>query len=226
MRREGFKDSIPIVLGYIPVAIAYGILAKTAELSLLECFLISAMVYAGASQFIAVNLIMLKVGIGEIILTTFLVNIRHLLMSASLLSKLEKHPKLNFIYAFGMTDEFFSVASFTDKKLKPPYTLTLEFVPYVTWVSFSVVGYVLGSVLPELLKESMNIALYALFIAILIPEVKKHHIMLKVTLLAGMMNTVSLYVFRLPQGWSILLTIIVVSYFASKNEQVKEAFHE
>lgn len=226
MIKKGVRDSFPIVLGYIPVAIAYGILAKSANLSLVECFLISALVFAGASQFIAVNLLMLNVGIGEIILTTFLVNIRHFLMSASLTSKLEKHPSLNFLYAFGMTDEFFSVASFTKEPLKPTYSLALEYTPYFIWVLFSVVGFLLGSILPELLKESMNIALYALFIAIIVPEVKKHHAILLVTLLAGVVNTVCLYVFSIPQGWSILISVVLVSYFGAKHPKIKEAFHE
>lgn len=226
MKQSGFKDSFPIVLGYMPVAIAYGVLAKTAGISLTTCFLMSALVYAGASQFIALNMIILGISTGEIILTTFLVNIRHLLMSASVQQKIEKHPLLNPIYAFGVTDEFFSVASFTKNELKPKYILFLEFTPYITWVSFSIVGYLLGSILPEVLKSSMNIALYAMFIALIIPEIKKHHVILGLTVLSGLVNTICIYLLKIPGGWSIMISVILVSLVGMKHPKVKEAIDD
>lgn len=222
--KKGIKDSLPVVMGYIPVAIAYGVLAKTTGVSALICFLISAMVFAGASQFIAMNLMMLNISIGEIILTTFLVNIRHFLMSASLKKKLE-NVRFKPIIAFGITDEFFSVASFSDQKMTTSYTLALEFIPYLTWVAFSMVGYSLGSIIPESLQLSMNIALYAMFIALIIPEIKKHYIILLVVLSAGLINTFCLYICHIPQGWSIVITVILVSFFGMKQEKVREAIH-
>lgn len=224
--KKGLRDSFPIVLGYMPVAIAYGVLAKTSGVTLLTCYLLSALVYAGASQFIGLNLIALGLSTSEIVLTTFLVNIRHLLMSASLQTKLKSSRSLKAIIAFGITDEFFSVASFTKEPLDAKYVLPLEFAPYLTWTSFSVIGYLLGSILPELLKNSMNIALYAMFIALIIPEIKKHHVILGLTLLSGLVNGICIYLMHIPSGWSLMISIILVSFLATKHPAVKEAMDE
>lgn len=223
---KGMKDALPIVLGYIPVGIAYGVLAKTSGVSLLVCYLMSVIVYAGASQFIALNLFTLGVSGPEIILTTFLVNIRHLLMSASLQPKLKNYSGLKGLIAFGVTDEFFSVASFTKNELKGSYLFPLEFIPYLTWTSFSVVGYLLGSILPEVLRSSMNIAIYAMFIALIMPEIKKHHIILFLTILSGIVNTICIYLLHIPGGWSIMISVILVSLFATFHPSVKEAIDE
>lgn len=224
--KKGLRDSLPIVLGYMPVALAYGVLAKTSGVSLLTCYLLSAIVYAGASQFIALNLITLGMSSYEIIITTFLVNIRHLLMSASLQAKLKKHKKLGPLIAFGVTDEFFSVASFTKETLEPKYVLPLEFMPYITWSAFSVLGYMLGSILPEILRESMNIALYAMFIALIMPEIKKHHIILALTVFSGLVNTICIYLLHIPSGWSLMISIILVSFAGMKHPAVKEAIDD
>lgn len=224
--KKGLRDSLPVVLGYMPVAIAYGVLAKTSGVSLLACYLMSALVYAGASQFIALNLITLGLSSSEIIITTFLVNIRHLLMSASLQPKLQKSKSLKAIIAFGITDEFFSIASFTEEKLDAGYILPLEFVPYITWSAFSVLGYMLGSILPEVLKESMNIALYAMFIALIMPEIKKHHVILGLTLFSGLINAICIYLLGIGSGWSLMISVILVSYAGMKHPAVREAIDD
>src|SRR5665648_872086 len=110
--RDSFRRATPIVFGYVPVAIAFGILSKTIGLSLLETTLISLIVYSGAAQFMFLNLLIVGVGPIEIIVTTFLINFRHFLMSVSLASKLNSTNKRWFpLLAFGVTDETFAVVS-------------------------------------------------------------------------------------------------------------------
>lgn len=210
--KDAVNDGIPIVMGFIPIAMAFGILSKSAGITLFESLGFSMIVFAGASQFIALNLLIAGAAIGEIILTTFLVNFRHFLFAASLSPKLTKDMKkaVPFI-AFGLTDEIFSVASLKKKELTKEYMLVLEFSVYLALAFGTFLGYVLGGVLPTVVQLSMGIALYALFTAILVPEMKKSFKVVLLLIMSGITNTVCLYVFTFPQGWSIVISIILVS---------------
>lgn len=225
--KEAIKDGLPIVIGFIPVSMAFGILSKSGDLSLIESVSFSLFVFAGASQFIAVNLIIVGASLGEILLTTLLVNMRHLLFSASLSSKLsvEMKKKIPFI-AFGLTDETFSVASLKKKELTNKYMLTLESMAYSSFVVGTFLGYILGGVLPKILQISMGIALYSLFVAILVPEIKKSKKFLILVILSGIVNTVLVKLAYFPQGWSIIITVLVVSFFGLFISEGKEKVNE
>ncbi len=122
--KEGVVAGLPLVIGYFPVAVAFGILAKTTGISLMESFLFSFFVFAGASQFMALNLLAVGAGVGQIILTTLLVNFRHFLMSASLTTRITKDMKKWVpLIAFGVTDEVFSVVSFKEEDLTTKFIL-------------------------------------------------------------------------------------------------------
>lgn len=210
--KEAMKDGMPIVMGFIPIAMAFGILSKTAEITLLESLGFSMIVFAGASQFIALNLLIAGASIGEIVLTTLLVNFRHFLFAASLSPKVTKDMKKAVpLIAFGLTDEIFSVASLKEKTLTKEYMLVLEFCAYSALAVGTALGYVLGGILPTVVQLSMGIALYALFTAILVPEIKKSLKVLILLIMSGLTNTLCLYVFNIPQGWSIVISIILVS---------------
>jgi len=210
--KDALNDGFPIVMGYIPVAMAFGILAKSAGISVAQSVGLSMIVFAGASQFIAVNLLIAGSSMGEIILTTLLVNFRHFLFSASLSPKLTKdmNKYIPFI-AFGLTDEVFSVASLKEKELTPQYLLVLELCAYSSFASGTLLGYVLGGILPTVVQLSMGIALYALFTAILVPEMKKSFKVVLLLTMSGVTNTVCLYALKIPQGWSIVISIVLVS---------------
>ena len=112
MIRKGFATGFPIILGYLPVAITYGVLAKQAGMSLTELTLMSALVYAGASQFMAVNMFAVGTGALEIIIATFVLNFRHFVMSLSFMNQLKKIKlKWKIPLAFGLTDESFAVSA-------------------------------------------------------------------------------------------------------------------
>ncbi|WP_066500431.1 AzlC family ABC transporter permease [Abyssisolibacter fermentans] len=226
--KDGVIDSIPIVIGFVPIAMTFGILAKNADITMFHCILFSVLVFAGASQFIALNLILLGAGIGEIVLTTFLVNFRHFLMSASLTTKITKDmKKWSPFIAFGITDEVFSVASFKKGTLTKQYIISLELLAYSAWVSGTVLGYLVGGILPKIIKASMGIALYAMFVAILIPEAKKSIKPIILAGLSGIINSICIYFLTLPQGWSIVISIVLTSFiglFLFKEEE--EAVYE
>ena len=214
--KKGLKMGFPIVIGYAPVAIAFGLICKSEGFSLFETFAFSFFVYAGASQFMGVNLLVLGMGGASIVLTTFLVNLRHFLMSSSISKKIDENC-LKFIpvIAFGITDETFSVASMQEGKLKSEFMLALEFITHLAWYGFSVLGYVFGEFLPETVSMSMGIALYALFIAMIVPEMKKSKYVTAIVILAGVINMIAKKITVIPKGWSIIIAIMCASFVGS-----------
>lgn len=210
--QDAVKAGIPIFIGYFPAAVAFGILSKTTGVSLLESFLFSAVVFAGASQFIALNLLAAGMGPTGIILTTLLVNFRHFLMSAYLSTRIkEKIKKYYFFLAFGVTDEVFSVLSFKKGPLSKEFVFALQMSAYSGWVSGTLCGYLLGGFMPPILSQSMGVALYALLLAILMPEIKASRLSLFLALASGLLNWLLTYLDFLPKGWSIIVCILVIA---------------
>ncbi|RLC23513.1 MAG: branched-chain amino acid ABC transporter permease [Deltaproteobacteria bacterium] len=213
---DAVKAGIPIFIGYVPAAIAFGILSKGCGITLLECFLFSAVVFAGASQFIALNLLMTGMGSGGIILTTLLVNSRHFLMSAYLSTRIGRFAKRYiFLMAFGVTDEVFSVLSFKKGPLSKTFIFIVQLFAYTAWVSGTVAGYILGGFLPEILTQSMGVALYSLLLAILIPEIKTSVTILILTIASGLLNTLLIKLDILPKGWTIIACILIIALAGS-----------
>lgn len=218
---SGFIAGISIAIGYIPAALTFGLLAKATGLSLIETTAMSAFVYAGAAQYMALNLIVVGTGALELIFSTFIINIRHFLMSASLSEKVEKeHPLIKALYSFFITDEVFAVASTQPGRISTRFLFGAGFIAYSSWGVSSVIGYLAVSVLPEIVQNSMAIALYAMFIGLLTPKAKKFRKVAFLASLAMILNTI--LQFLLPSGWAIifstLLSSIIVQYIDPKGE--------
>src|SRR5699024_4598855 len=179
MFRRGLQVGFPIILGYIPVAITFGVLAVQGGLSLIELTMMSALVYAGASQFMGVNMIIGGSAAVEIIVATFVLNFRHFIMSLSFMNDIKESVSLKgrFGLSLGLTDEAFAVSSLNQNEAKGKYAVyfytAIYLTGYLTWVIVSFLGGLLGEIIPEQLSQSMGIALYAMFIGLLIPSVKK-----------------------------------------------------
>ncbi|QLY82370.1 AzlC family ABC transporter permease [Clostridium intestinale] len=210
--KDGVITSIPVVVGYFPVAMAFGLLSKSTDISLLDSFLFSVFVYAGASQFMALDLIKASIGTGSIILSTFLLNLRHGMMSASLALRL-KNVKRKWFYfiAFGVTDETFSISSLKEGDLNVPFLLGMQGMSYGSWICGTVAGYLVGTILPESLQSSLGIGLYAMFMAILMPEIKKSSGVLFISLISGGIYFLIAYFKIVPSEWSLIFTIIVAT---------------
>lgn len=222
--KSGLMAGIPIFLGYFPVAMAFGLLAKTNGITLGEAIGFSALVFAGASQFMALNLIQSGAVFMEIVIATLLLNFRHFLMSASVASRMETKKKWTLpLVAFGITDETFAVAATAEGKLNPRYLIPLEATAYIGWVSGTACGHIMGAALPEILQKSMGIGLYAMFVAILLPSVRK-------TVWSGVLAGVAALVHTglakmevLPSGWNIIAAIVLVAgagaWFITEQEE-------
>lgn len=172
----GLRTGTPIALGYIPSAIACGILCQTAGLTAFESLFMSLIVFAGASQFVALNLLIIGSSIPEIVLATAVLNMRHIMLSSSIARRLT--PDISALkkswICFELTDESFSVASMQKEPLlAPEFMFGLNIVGHCTWVIGTLLGFYGTSVLPQNVQESMGIALYALFIGLLLPSMRK-----------------------------------------------------
>ncbi|AVX20309.1 MULTISPECIES: AzlC family ABC transporter permease [Carboxydocella] len=221
--RAGCKAGLAIAVGYFPVAMAFGLMAKAINVSGLEATLFSLLVFAGASQFMALNLIKAGVFSGEIILATLLLNFRHFLMSAALSTRLEDRRFWRLaLVAFGITDETFALAMTREGKLNFSFLLGLEGTAYLAWVLGTVTGYLLGDGLPPAWQNSLAIGLYAMFAAILVPEGKKSARLLMVAALAGLINTGLSYLGRLPGGWNLIIAMVAAAAFALVMERGRE----
>lgn len=208
--KKGLQAGLSIAIGYFPVALTFGLLAKTTGLTLIETLLMSFFVYAGASQYIALNLISLGTGAFEIILTTFIVNIRHFLMSASLNEVAEEErTSKKAVYAFGITDETFSVAATNPGTVTTGYMFGLTIIAYLSWGINSGVGYVIGAALPETLQESMSVALYAMFVGLLVPSLKKSVKVIMLAVLAACFNSIFTLSEWLSTGWAIVVSTLL-----------------
>ncbi len=210
---NGLKAGLSIAIGYFPVALTFGLLAKTAGLSIIEATAMSLFVYAGASQYIALSLISAAVHPVLIVVNTFIVNIRHFLMTASLNEKMMPEKRtIKALYAFGITDETFSVlATSKNEKISSAHAFGVTFIAYASWVTFTAIGHVIGANLPLFLQAAMSIALYAMFVGLLVPSMKGNR---KVISLAGMAAAIqSFFYFTgiLSTGWAILVSTLVAS---------------
>lgn len=167
---HGLKDGLPIGLGYLSVSFAFGVSASLLGLPFFMSVLISMTNLTSAGQLAGLNIIVALGSVVEMILTQLVINARYFLMSITLTQKLDdsfSFPHRLFCSAF-VTDEIFAVAS-SKKSFGRNYFYGLVVLPYVGWAVGTLLGSLAGSILPEFISNALGIALYAMFIAIIIP---------------------------------------------------------
>lgn len=209
--RQGVKASLPVLLGYIPIGLAFGVLATQAGLKVWQVFFMSLMVYAGSAQFIAVGLLAVGASWSTIVITTFLVNSRHILMSASLAPYLKSYPNaLLALISFGITDETYAVAmgEITKDNKKPPYFLGLNITSQFFWIISTVTGAAVGNVIPDPQAFGLHFALPAMFIGLLVIQMKGSLSLV----IAGLAMLLSLY-FKIviPGNWNVIFATIITA---------------
>lgn len=172
--KRGIHDGIPIFLGYISVSFAFGIYAVTSGLTELETLLISMTTVTSAGQLASVPLITAGSSLIELAATQLIINMRYALMSVSLSQKLDSSVTIKdrFLIAFVNTDEVFAVA-LGNKSVGKKYMYGLILMPYIGWCLGTLIGVVAGNILPSIVISALGIAIYAMLIAIIIPQAKK-----------------------------------------------------
>lgn len=208
---NGAKDSIPIMLGYIPIGLTLGIMAKDIGFSVPIMGAMSTIVYAGSAQFIAIDMISNGMSKMAIIITTFFINFRHFLMSSAYAPHFrnEKFSSLA-ILSFGITDESFSVGLNTAQnepdRFNRHYMLGLHLTAQVTWILFSMLGIALGDIVNNYERFGLNFALPAMFIG-LISLLLKNKIGVLICCLGGALSIVFLQ-FGL-ENWNVIFAALI-----------------
>ncbi|MBW2561744.1 MAG: AzlC family ABC transporter permease [Deltaproteobacteria bacterium] len=172
--KDGVIGAWPICLGYLAIGLAFGVIAQKAGLSPVEIGLMSLLVYAGSSQFIAVSMLSAGAGIVPIVITTFTVNLRHMLMSSSLATFMRNLGICRLsLFAYGVTDESFALnsAKFRSGKWDWRRALVLNHTTNLTWIASTVAGGFGGQFIPAG-ALGIDYALSAMFICLLIFQLR------------------------------------------------------
>lgn len=173
--KRGVTDGLPICIGYFSVSFAFGIFAVGMGLSVFEALLISMTNLTSAGQLAAVPIICGGGTFAELAVSQLVINSRYSLMSVSLSQKLGKSVNLlnRFLIAFGNTDEIFAVATSNKGTVGKKYMYGLILTPYIGWSGGTLLGAVAGHILPQIVITSLGVAIYGMFIAIVVPQLKR-----------------------------------------------------
>ena len=171
---DGVRAGLPICLGYIPIGLAFGVIAQKAGLGPLEIAMMSILVFAGSSQFIAVSMISSGAEILSVIITTFMVNLRHFLMSSSL-SRFSGNKRGGFlsVFSYGITDESFAVnlSRFTQNEWDMNRALVVNQTANLVWILSTVAGGIGSQFIPQK-AFGIDYALIAMFICLLVFQLR------------------------------------------------------
>ncbi|NET04162.1 MAG: branched-chain amino acid ABC transporter permease [Symploca sp. SIO2B6] len=209
--RAGLLQSVPIILGYIPVGIAFGVLSLEVGVSPLNTLLMSAMVLGAASQLVAIQLLTLDTSPVVIVTTIFVVNLRHMLFSSAIGPYLKgwRWYEIAF-FAYGLTDEAFALHTrkFKKKDLDKTEAITINAIAHGSWILGTCLGIIIGSSLQKIEFLDLEYALPAMFIALLL-ILARTWLSLFIALLAGTIATLTLITGM--NYWNLILATIICS---------------
>ncbi len=229
--RKGLLDGFPIFLGYLSVAITFGMMTTEHHLPVWSAILISMSNFTSSGQFAGTALILSGSNYLEIAITTFIINVRYILMGISLSQKLD--PKISTwqrcLLAFGDSDEIFAVSMQQPGVITAQYFAGIFLFPYIGWTMGTLIGATAVSLLPVSLRSALGIAIYGMFVAVIIPPARK---LRPVTFTVIVAAAVSCFLRFTPglntigSGWVIIICAIVAPalaalWFADKPEEPK-----
>lgn len=229
--RLGLRDGVPIAIGYVSVSFSFGIAAVAAGLTWWQALLISMTNLTSSGQFAGISIIANAGAYMEMAMTQFVINLRYSLMGISLSQKLDDRFKAVYKVVLGhaITDEIFAVSMSGAGKVTPSYFLGLSLLPYGGWSLGTLLGAVCGNILPVSVSTALGIAIYGMFIAILVPVMKESRAVLKVVLLAV---AISCCIYYLPAfqdisaGTSIIICAVAASVVGALLFPIEEGGEE
>lgn len=231
--KRGVKDGIPIGLGYLAVSFTFGMMAVSGGLSIWQAVLISLTNLTSAGQFAGLDIIIMGGSYWEMALTQLIINLRYCLMSFSLAQKLRRDVPWAHRYAvaFGVTDEIFGVSASQPGKVSPYYNYGAMSMAIPGWVLGTLAGAISGSLLPDFVISALSVAIYGMFLAIIISPAKTNKAVLGVVI--GAMAVSSLFAVvpilkNISSGFVIIITTVLVAGTAAilcpvKEEEVHES---
>lgn len=206
----GARKAVPIMLGYTPLGLAFGVIAREQGLNVLQTVLMSLTSFTGSGQFIAVGMLGAGTSLTAILLTNLLVNLRYLLFSASMAPHVKKIPSwVQAVLAFGITDETFTLnmVEFGKRGGDRDFILGVNIFSHLSWIVNSAIGAAVGNLIPDINRFGVNFALPAMFIALLAMQLKDRTT-LWVSFFAG---GISLGVFMLTQNGSHIIVATIIA---------------
>lgn len=224
---KGIKDGMPIALGYLAVSFSLGIQARSAGISAFFATLMSLLNVTSAGEFAAISIIAVSGSYVEIALSQLIINLRYMLMSCSLSQKIDpKAPGFHrFAIAFGITDEIYGISSAVQGYLNPCYTYGAMLVSIPGWTIGTCLGVVVGNILPDIIVNALGVALYGMFIAIIIPPAKQNKI-IAIAVVAAMASSYIAgklpYISELSSGTRIIILTVIISFIFAIIAPVKD----
>lgn len=212
---RGMKAGIPIGLGYLSVSFTFGIIAVSYGFTWWQAVIISMTTVTSAGQFAGIGMMLQPGQYLAMLISQLTINVRYSFMSISLSQRLEEKFTgiYRWLFGFFITDEIFAVAS-TEKEVKRIYFAGLAVAPYIGWAMGTLFGALLGNVLPERLLSAMGLAIYAMFVAIVVPDLKGNKAVGFVVGLAIVCSCLFYYVpvfHRISSGLAISICAIVAA---------------
>ena len=210
---NGIKDGMPICLGYFSVSMAFGIATVKGGIPIWAAILTSLTNVTSAGQFAGVNIMLAMGNFIELAITTLIINMRYFLMSLSVSQKVDSSMKLwqRFLVSFGITDEIFAVSMRHPRPLTAVYMAGLIITPVLGWTLGTAAGAIATTVMPEALSTAMGIALYGMFIAIVIPPAKEDKNILVAVLMAiagSLLFSYAPLLKSISGGWTIIIITV------------------
>ena len=224
---KGIRHGIPIALGYLSVSFAFGMQAARTGLSVVQAVLISLTNLTSAGQVAALPLMAAGASLGEMALTQLTINLRYALMSLSLSRKLDGSMGTlqRMIFSFANTDEIFAVAYSQPHKVGKYYLYALMLTPWIGWGLGTFLGSAAGTLLPPFVRTALGIALYGMFLAIILPPARKERPVRFVLAVAVAMSLCFRYVPGLntvSSGFVIIICGVVAAAAGALVYPVKE----
>ena len=218
--KKGLIDGIPIALGYLSVSFSFGILCTKGGMRILGAILISLTNLTSAGQLAGVQIIFALGALSEMALAQFIINLRYALMSISLSQKADSsfNTLRRMVVSFGVTDEIFAVASSQKGAISPKYMYGLMTLPIIGWTGGTALGAVAGDILPTDIVTALGIALYAMFIAIVLPPATEHRGVLVCALISAAISCILAFVpvfSFISSGFAIIICGIIAAVAAA-----------
>lgn len=216
----GVRDGMPIAIGYFAVSFTLGIQAKSAGLTVWEAAVMSLTNLTSAGQFAAINIIAAAGSYLSVAVSQLIINLRYMLMSFALSQKVE--PKLGIPHrmgiAFGVTDEIFGISIGLKERLKPAYSYGAMAVAIPGWTIGTALGVIMGSILPDMVVNALNLALYAMFVAIVVPVTRKDRkvaIVVIISMFLSWLCTKIPVICDISSGTRIIILTVIMALIAA-----------
>lgn len=225
--REGLRDGIPLALGYLAVAFTLGIAARNFHIHALPATVMSLVNFTSAGEFAALGIISVGAPYLEMVISQAVINLRYLLMSCALSQKLSPDTPLfhRFWTGFFITDEIFGISSGRPGHLNPFYTYGVASVAIPGWAVGTCFGVILGTALPDRITRALSVALYGMFLAVIIPPARKNRIiagLVVVSMLASCLFTMIPALSVISSGMRVIILTVLLSGAAAILFPIKE----